>query len=108
MQPPRAFHDLGALRRRARRAALVLVTLAVLTAPGARAATDWEASLDLRLVSSDAEPSFMEGGLGRLRYGRLTPDCGWGARGSRSHSRSASCGACTSTPRCSTTRTAAP
>jgi hypothetical protein len=34
-----------------------------------RASTDWEASLDGRLVSSDANPSFMQGGLGTLRYG---------------------------------------
>src|ERR1700683_2032330 len=34
-----------------------------------RASTDWEASLDGRLVSSDANPSFMQGGLGTVRYG---------------------------------------
>ena len=55
------------------RLALAL-TLAVLLAPGAHAATDWEASLDLRLVASDAEPPFMDGGLGTLRYG--TDDSG--------------------------------
>ena len=55
VQPPRAFHDLARCGAAPPRGAL-LVTLAVLTAPGARAATDWEASLDLRLVSSDAEP----------------------------------------------------
>jgi hypothetical protein len=32
-------------------------------------ATDWEADLDARLVWSNAEPPFMEGGLGTLRYG---------------------------------------
>ena len=32
-------------------------------------ATDWELSLDARLVSSDAYPSFMEGGLGTVRFG---------------------------------------
>jgi hypothetical protein len=32
-------------------------------------ATDWELSLDLRGVSSDAERPFMEGGLGTVRYG---------------------------------------
>jgi hypothetical protein len=31
-------------------------------------ATDWELSVDTRLVSSNAEPSFMEGGLGTTRY----------------------------------------
>ncbi len=73
MQLPGAFQDLSALRRTRRRAAppLVLATLAALAAlaaPCARGATDWEASLDLRLVSSDAEPSFMEGGLGTTRF----------------------------------------
>jgi hypothetical protein len=68
VQPPRAFADLSTPPRRARRAALALATLAMLTATGARGATDWEASLDLRLVSSDAEPSFMEGGLGTTRF----------------------------------------
>ena len=74
MQLPRAFQDPSALRHTRRRAAapvLVLATLAALatlTAPCARGATDWEASLDLRLVSSDAEPSFMEGGLGTTRF----------------------------------------
>ncbi|HEY4449660.1 MAG TPA: hypothetical protein VGN03_13720 [Steroidobacteraceae bacterium] len=32
-------------------------------------ATDWELSLDTRLVSSDAYPSFMDGGLGTVRFG---------------------------------------
>jgi hypothetical protein len=31
-------------------------------------ATDWDLSLDGRLVSSNAEPSFMEGGLGTTRF----------------------------------------
>jgi hypothetical protein len=54
-----------------RPSAPVLATLAALgalTAPGACDATDWEASLDLRLVNSTAEPSFMEGGLGTTRF----------------------------------------
>ena len=51
-------------RRRAA-AALVLLTLAA----GARA-TEWELSADVRLVSSDAGRSFMDGGLGTTRYGR--------------------------------------
>ena len=33
-------------------------------------ATDWEASLDVRLVNSDAERSFMNGGLGPVRFDR--------------------------------------
>jgi hypothetical protein len=32
-------------------------------------AADWELSVDMRLVYSDANPSFMEGGLGTVRYG---------------------------------------
>ena len=48
------------------RAALLLVLVAA-SAPGR--ATDWELSLDTRLVSSDAYPSFMEGGLGTVRFG---------------------------------------
>jgi hypothetical protein len=46
--------------------ALPLVLLAF---SGASRATDWELSLDARLVSSDAYPSFMAGGLGTLRFG---------------------------------------
>jgi hypothetical protein len=45
--------------------ALALLALAGIC----RASTDWEASLDGRLVSSDANPSFMQGGLGTVRYG---------------------------------------
>ena len=46
--------------------ALPLVLLAF---SSASRATDWELSLDARLVSSDAYPSFMAGGLGTVRYG---------------------------------------
>jgi hypothetical protein len=48
------------------RAAVLLVLLA---ASATSRATDWEVSLDTRLVSSDAYPSFMEGGLGTVRFG---------------------------------------
>jgi hypothetical protein len=48
------------------RLALPLVLLAL---SGVSHATDWELSLDGRLVSSDAYPSFMEGGLGTVRFG---------------------------------------
>jgi hypothetical protein len=48
------------------------LTVALLTVAGAavpaRAATDWEVDLDARLVNSNAEPSFMEGGLGTTRF----------------------------------------
>ena len=54
------------LRRRVHRPALLLVLLA---ASGAGRATDWELSLDTRLVSSDAYPSFMQGGFGTVRFG---------------------------------------
>ena len=49
-----------------RPAALLLVLLA---ASATGRATDWQLSLDTRLVSSDAYPSFMEGGLGTVRFG---------------------------------------
>ena len=32
-------------------------------------ATDWDASIDMRLVAADAPTSFVDGGLGILRYG---------------------------------------
>ncbi len=53
---PRSMHRL----------ALLLVLLAL---SGMTRATDWELSLDGRLVSSDAYPSYMEGGLGTVRFG---------------------------------------
>ena len=43
--------------------------LLLLTLSGVSAATDWELSLDTRLVSSDAYPSFMDGGFGTVRFG---------------------------------------
>jgi hypothetical protein len=53
-----------------RRLAIVLLAL---TAPAARSADwiqppDWEIDLDARLVSSDGRRSFVNGGLGTLRY----------------------------------------
>jgi hypothetical protein len=48
------------------RLALLLAPLALI---GVSRATDWELSLDTRLVSSDAYPSYMEGGLGTVRFG---------------------------------------
>jgi hypothetical protein len=54
------------------RCPLTIAWLTLLTLAGAgvpcRAATDWELDLDARLVSSNAEPSFMEGGLGPTRF----------------------------------------
>jgi hypothetical protein len=48
-----------------------VLALVVCLAPATcAAATDWEASLDLRLVTSDAERSFMDGGLGLTRFDR--------------------------------------
>jgi hypothetical protein len=43
--------------------------LLLLTLSGVSFATDWELSLDARLVSSDAYPSFMDGGAGTVRFG---------------------------------------
>jgi len=47
----------------------LMLPLLLLACSGASRATDWELSLDARLVSSDAYPSFMAGGLGTLRFG---------------------------------------
>jgi hypothetical protein len=47
---------------------VMLAFAAVVLASGARA-TDWDASLDLRLVAADAPTSYIDGGLGILRYG---------------------------------------
>ncbi|HEY4749404.1 MAG TPA: hypothetical protein VIH60_03350 [Steroidobacteraceae bacterium] len=56
---------------RARPALTLAFTLLLLArADSGRASTDWEASLDGRLVSSDANPSFMQGGLGTVRFGQ--------------------------------------
>jgi hypothetical protein len=68
----RAHPATSALQRPARAGvvrgtlAFVLVTLAGAAAPCR--ATDWEVDLDTRLVNSNAEPSFMEGGLGTTRF----------------------------------------
>jgi hypothetical protein len=43
--------------------------LVLLACSGVSRATDWALSLDARLVSSDAYPSYMEGGLGTVRFG---------------------------------------
>jgi hypothetical protein len=45
-----------------------VATACMLAAASARAA-EWEASLDMRLVGADAPTSFVDGGLGILRYG---------------------------------------
>ena len=57
--------------RRATHIALTLLALGALLAfsAGSRAA-DWQASLDTRLVSSDAGRPLMDGGLGTVRFGR--------------------------------------
>lgn len=47
----------------------MMLVLALAAASAARA-TEWEASLDLRLVNSDADRSFMNGGLGSVRFDR--------------------------------------
>ncbi len=48
------------------RLAFLLAPLALI---GVSRATDWELSADTRLLSSDAYPSYMEGGLGTVRFG---------------------------------------
>ena len=51
--------------RAALRIAFWVTAFGVSAAP----ATDWDASLDLRLQSSDGERPFIDGGLGELRFG---------------------------------------
>lgn len=53
----------------ARRAILAGATLAITAAMGGAHATEWDVSLDMRLVAADAPTSYPDGGLGVLRYG---------------------------------------
>jgi hypothetical protein len=46
------------------------VSLALLLLTATARAADWEVSLDTRLVNSDADHPFMDGGLGTVRFGR--------------------------------------
>lgn len=46
-----------------------IVAACLTLAPGAALATDWDLSIDGRLVASNGETSFLDGGLGALRYG---------------------------------------
>ncbi len=55
-------------RRRAPILPLAALGLALAARAGLCAATDWELSVDARLVDSNAEPSLMEGGLGTTRF----------------------------------------
>jgi len=57
-----------ALRARRRGHGGALLLAVALGLPPAALATDWDLSLDTRLVSSDANPSVMEGGLGTVRF----------------------------------------
>ncbi len=52
-----------------RRIRIVGATLLCALAGGAHA-TEWDASLDMRLVAADAPTSFQDGGLGIVRYGK--------------------------------------
>jgi hypothetical protein len=61
-----AGHSHACRKHIARAGVLALLLSVHLT--GAHA-TDWEVDLDARLVWSDAQPPFMQGGLGTLRYG---------------------------------------
>lgn len=47
-----------------------MASLACLACVTGAYATDWEASLDLRLVNSDAQRSYVNGGLGSVRFDR--------------------------------------
>jgi hypothetical protein len=62
---PKLPHRRPLLPTLCRSAALLLLALAV-----TGRAADWEASLDTRLVTSDAGRSFMDGGLGTTRFDR--------------------------------------
>jgi len=57
------------LIRHALRRSHGLAACALLAARAASAATDWQLSADLRLVDSDGEKSFLDGGQGTLRFG---------------------------------------
>ena len=50
-------------------AAVLLAVAGIAAQPRATRATDWDASIDMRLVAADAPTSFIDGGLGILRYG---------------------------------------
>ena len=47
----------------------LLLTLAPWALVATSPALDWDASLDARLVTSDAQPPFTQGGFGTVRYG---------------------------------------
>jgi hypothetical protein len=73
-QVPRTLPALWVSRRqRTRRVTALTAALLALTAllafSAVSRAADWEASLDLRLVNSDAAPPLMDGGLGAVRFG---------------------------------------
>src|ERR1700739_1766057 len=65
-RPARAPHALPVLAARCCRAAC----LALLAFGASARAADWEASLDMRLLYSDAYRSFMDGGIGTTRFDR--------------------------------------
>jgi hypothetical protein len=65
-RPARAPRALAVLAARWCRAAC----LALLACGASARAADWEASLDMRLLYSDAYRSFMDGGLGTTRFDR--------------------------------------
>lgn len=54
---------------RTRGAVRVAAMLACMCAAAAAHATEWDASLDMRLVAADAPTSYIDGGLGVVRYG---------------------------------------
>jgi hypothetical protein len=51
------------------RCALVFLAALAMAHAAPAAATDWEVDLDVRLLNSDGERSFLNGGLGALRFG---------------------------------------
>jgi len=67
LYPATALRERRAQGGGVRRAVGLIVAL--LGLPLVSHATDWELSLDARLVNSDAERPFMEGGLGTVRFG---------------------------------------
>jgi hypothetical protein len=54
--------------RRLQRLSITLGVVLIATSATGRA-TEWDLSLDARLLNSDANPPFMDGGLGTVRYG---------------------------------------
>ncbi len=61
-----------------RQAVLRVATLALACVATAARAADWEMDLDVRLLTSDGQKSFLDGGSGALRFGQAQSGLQWG------------------------------